>query len=329
MTNQSEIGIIKRLIQSATNILVITHKRADGDAVGSLVGLGLALKMVGKEVQMVIVDGVPSVYNFLSGVDLVKNKVKSSYDLSIFVDCSDLSRAGDLLPPGETPDINIDHHPTNQYFARINLVKTGAVATSEIIAEYREGMGLPINADIANALLTGLVTDSLGFRVASMNPSVLQIAADLMDAGADLPAIYHQSLTQKTFEATKLWGIGLANLQRENGLVWTSISWSERQSVGYPGKDDADLVNFLPNITGTKIALLILEQPGGRVKISWRSSEGYDVSALALEFGGGGHKPAAGAEITGDYERVIKDVVIATLAMMNLQMETLIPENSP
>jgi phosphoesterase RecJ-like protein len=211
-----------------------------------------------------------------------------------------------------TPDINIDHHFTNTEFATHNLVDLNATATAEILATRLTQFGLPITPDVASALLTGILTDTIGFRVGSVRSQTLRLAAELMDAGANLPALYRQALLQKTTAAVRYWGHGLRELQVDGQLIWTSLTLADREQVGYPGPDDADLINILSGIKDTSVAIIFVEQPGGRVKVSWRSQDSQDVSQVAMQFGGGGHRAAAGAEIEGTLIEVQNKVLEAT-----------------
>lgn len=310
-TNQ--LDKVQHALQTAQNIVVIAHLRPDGDAVGSVLGLGIALQDAGHQVQMVLKDKVPSSLKFLVGVKQIVQSIASPYDFLIVVDSSDIERIGINLGKGTVPDLNIDHHATNLHFARINWVDEHAISTTAMLAEILPSLDLPITPVIASALLTGLITDSLGFRTPNMNAAALRTASKLVDAGANLPELYFEALTSRPYESARLWGIGLSNLHRKNDLIWTSISLAERRSVGYNGLDDADLVNFLPTISGVNIVVILLEQPDGYVKISWRSKIGYDISKLALQFGGGGHKNAAGAMLEGSLGEVQDQILRATL----------------
>lgn len=308
---------IDRKLHSVQRILVVSHIRPDGDAVGSLLGLGLSLQAAGRDVQMVLSDGVPSSFRYLDGSELVRNKPEGSFDFTCVLDCSDLKRTGEALNGYSPPDLNVDHHITNLNFARINLVDTAAVATAEILAELLPALRLPVTRPVAVALLTGLVTDTLGFRTSNMTPKALRIAADLMEKGADLPEIYRQGLVERSFKAMQYWGAGLENLERDGRMVWATLTLANRRAVGYPGRDDADLINVLSSIQDADIAIIFVEQPHGRVKVSWRSRPGYDVSQVALNFGGGGHPSASGAEIDGDLQEVRSSVLQATRALLN------------
>jgi phosphoesterase RecJ-like protein len=310
--NKSIRHDIGQAIRHAQRILVTSHIRPDGDSIGSLLGLGLALRSIGKEVSMVSADGVPAAFRHLAGSDQIVQRAARSHDLTVVVDCSDLDRTGEALQHYPKPDINIDHHITNLNFARLNLVDVKAVATAEILRDNLPGWGMVINAEVARALLTGLITDSLGFRTSNMTSKALRTAADLVDVGVNLPELYQQALISRSFEALKYWGTGLSNLERENGLVWASLTLQDRKEVNYPGRDDADLINMLSSVSDAQVAMIFVEQTGGRVKVSWRSQPGVNVSQLALQFGGGGHPSASGADIPGELEEVRQKVLEVT-----------------
>ncbi len=305
-------NLIAQRIRQANHILIVTHIRPDGDAIGSLIGLGMALINNGKNVQMYIDDPVPYNFHHLKGSSLISNKINGTYDLAIAVDCSDVSRIGVLGKNGFHWDINIDHHITNEGYAEINLIEPDAVATSEIIATHLKEWGLMFNKEVAEALLTGIITDTIGFRTSNMKPSVLRLAADLMEYGADLVSLYAHGLYYRSFEAMRFWGAGLSRLARKGPIVWTVLTMEDRKAVGYSGKDDADLINVLSSINDAKVSIIFVEQPNGNVKVSWRAISGIDVSTIAMQYGGGGHPAASGAEISGDLNTIIENILEKT-----------------
>jgi len=162
-----------------------------------------------------------------------------------------------------------------------------------------------------------LITDSLGFRVAGMSPGALRIAADLFEIGANLPTLYAKALLTRSFRAACYWGKGLSSIQLEDRLLWTRLTLDDRAAAGYPGSDDADLVNILQTIEDADVFVVFIEQTKSRVKVSWRARPGFDVSKIAYQFGGGGHKPAAGAEISGSLDEVIDNVLVSTRTLFN------------
>jgi phosphoesterase RecJ-like protein len=315
--DSAQIDKVRRELDAAQRVLVVSHTRPDGDAVGSLLGLGLALLNAGKDVQMLLSDGIPSNFQFLDGCERVKKYQEGDFDYICVVDCSDLDRAQNALKDDVRPDLNIDHHQTNLHFARINLVDTNAVSTTEIIADLLPLWDIPLTKNIASALLTGLVTDTIGFRTSNVSPKAMRLAASLMEHGVNLSDIYRRSLVNRSYEAIRLWGVGLGKLERNGRMVWTSLTLADRESVNYPGRDDADLVNILTSIEDIDVALIFSEQPHRKVKVSWRSRPGFDVSKIAMSFGGGGHPVASGAEIKGSLQNVQDEVLKKTRLMIN------------
>lgn len=309
--NEYQNQIIRELLKKSSKILITNHIRPDGDCIGSALGFGLALINAGKQVEIVNRDGIPGSFKHLPGSDLVVKKVSSSYDLSIVLDCSDLERIGGVLGE-EIPDINIDHHITNLFFAKHNFVEPESAATAELLAKSIPEWGLTIDEPIATCLLTGILSDTIGFRTSSVTPDTMVIASSLMSKGALLDDLYFRTLTQRSFEAVSLWGRGLSRLHLEGRLLWAELLLEDRKKVHYPGNDDADLINVLSGVQECDISLIFVEQKGGKVKVSWRAQPGWNVSKIALQFGGGGHPAAAGAEINGDIEEVKKMVLEAT-----------------
>lgn len=311
---------LKKVLQVSKRILIVSHIRPDGDAIGSLLGLGIAFQQAGYSVQMVLRDGVPSKFRFLAGIKQVTREVKTEYDLAFVVDCSDLERTGDVFGDRQ-PDVNIDHHVTNTEYAKINIVDEKAVSTTELILRILESFDFKITKDVASALLMGLITDTIGFQTSNMTPQALRTAAVLMEYGADLPYLYRESLVKRSYAAVKFWGFGLSKLQRDKSLIWTTLTMKDRTRADYSGRDDADLINVLSSINGAEIAIIFVEQPNGSTKVSWRAKPGFDVSEIALNFGGGGHPAAAGAEIKGNVETVTKKVLESTKVILNRKLE--------
>jgi phosphoesterase RecJ-like protein len=283
--------------------------------------MGMALVNAGKDVQMVIKDGMPDNFRFLDGGELVFTEPHGKIDYIIVVDSAEVERTDTDLNGYNEPDLNIDHHKTNTYFAKVNLVESNAVATAEILTRYLPDFGFRISKPIADALLTGIVTDTIGFRTTNVSPQVFRMVADLMELGGELTNIYYKTIVEQSLASARYWGAGLSKIKMENGLVWTTLSLKERQAAGYLASDDADLVKILSAIEGAKVAVILTEQSRGYVKISWRlcgsSETELDVSDIAQKFGGGGHKAAAGADVEGKLDEVLVKVLADTQLSMN------------
>jgi len=321
------IATIRKQLKQAKKVLVISHQRPDGDAIGSLLAMGLPLLAVGKDVQMVLKDGIPENFRLLTGSELVKMKPVGKFDYIIVVDSSEVERTDTDFNDYDIPDLNIDHHKTNTYFARLNLVEKEAVATAEILTRYLRDLGFRITKPIANALLSGIVTDTIGFRTTNVHPQVLRMVADLMELGGNLADIYYKTIVEQSLSSARYWGAGLSKIQMEDGLVWTTLSLSERHKAGYKARDDADLVKILSAIEGARVAVILTEQDAGYVKISWRLcgslASDLDVSEIAQKYGGGGHKAAAGADVKGILNEVLENVLADTKIAMNLVKDTI------
>jgi phosphoesterase RecJ-like protein len=306
-------------LDTAKKIVIASHVRPDGDAIGALLGLGLALRDAGKSVQMILADGVPSSFKYLEGSELIRKEPTEDHDTFITVDCADFKRTGKIFENFGQPDINIDHHKTNEKFGKLNLIEAEEVATSAILTTHLPDWGLTITKPIAAALLAGIITDTLGFRTSNTTPNALRQAATLMETGVDMPEIYMRALVRKTYPAARYWGAGLSSMQSRNGLVWGTLTLADRKAAGYGGNDDADLINMISAIDGNKVGMIFVEQSDNHVKISWRALEpGVDVSQVAKHFKGGGHAAAAGADIEGSLSEVQQEVLKITREMLNL-----------
>jgi len=308
-----DLGAVRRRLADFDDGLVVTHERPDGDAIGSLLGLTLSLRKQGKRAVAVIPGGLPERFASLPGGEWVRSGWPADPTPVIAVDCADQERIAPPWPPAwPPPDVNIDHHATNTRFGQVNLIDPRATATAEVLYDLASELGLPLDADVATNLLAGIVTDTIGFRTDNVTPAALRKAAALVEAGGRLQEVYERLLTQRPLASARYWGAGLSHLQRQGDVLWSHLTLDDRVAAGYEGDDDADLVNFLSTVDGASVTVLFVEQPGSKVKVSWRARGGVDVSRLAQTFGGGGHEPAAGATLDGRLEDVERLVLTAT-----------------
>ena len=312
MFDPKSVAAAGERLQAARTVSIVSHERPDGDAVGSVLGLAQALEAAGKTVTVGLADGVPVSFRHLAGAARVVPQGNPQADCCVLVDCGDPSRPAAAWQPDWRVDINIDHHKTNTRFAAVNIVAPEAVATAAMLAELIPQWGLEITPQAAEALLTGILTDTIGFRTSNVSPHTLRLAANLMERGANLSELYFKALVARSFEALRYWGQGLSRLQRDGGLVWTSLTLEDRKISGYTGNDDADLVGYLATVRDAVIGVIFVEQSHGKVKVSWRARPGWDVSGLAVRFGGGGHAPAAGTTVEGTLAEVQAAVLAAT-----------------
>jgi phosphoesterase RecJ-like protein len=312
--------LIKEKLANAQHIGITAHIRPDGDAIGAVLGLGLSLITAGKKVEMVLRDGVSQSFRHLEGNELVTRQFKEECDLYIVLDCSDLKRTGGVVE-NKKIGLAIDHHITNENFAEVNLILPDAVATCEILTDRLPCWELPVTTAVARALLTGIISDSIGYRTSNTTSKSLRLSADLMDLGANISDLYNKALIYRSYAATNYWGYALARLQHEDNLIWTSLTLQDRAISGYTGNDDADLTNVLSSIDPLDVAVLFVEQKADLTKVSWRARPGLDISSLAASFGGGGHPAAAGAEINGTLAEVQAKVLDATKKYLDQMKE--------
>jgi phosphoesterase RecJ-like protein len=293
-------------VDAAAEILIVAHVSPDGDAIGSLVGLGNALSQRGKRPDLVVDGGVPDHLRFLPGTDaVIGTPPVKKWDVMISVDSSDEVRTGQAGAFGRANSrlvINIDHHATNIGFGQIHLVDPTAVSTTEVIARWLIAIGQTLTPEIAQPLLTGLVTDTNGFRTTGVRPETLDLARLLMASGASLQTIMARTLNSKPYKALALWRSAMQHVELEDGIIASQVSLAELNAAGYDEPTDADFVSLLIQIEEAVIAAVFKETPDGAVRLSLRSKPGYDVGAVALALGGGGHYQAAGATVIGTLE---------------------------
>lgn len=300
---------ILQKIDAASSITLVAHIRPDGDAIGSVVGFGLALRAYGKPVSMAFEETLPQRFRYL---DIQNDPAENEGEkLTIALDCADQPRMAKSFAD-KSIDINIDHHATNTQFAAVNYVNDKAAATAEIIVDLLQEWNIPIPTSAADALMMGIITDTIGFRTPNTTAHTLYVAAHLMEKGGNLTDTYQQALTDVSWEAGLLWGYALCKLQKEGNIIYTVITCEDREKAGYTGRDDADLTNFLSSIQDAEISILFNQQDEKACKVSWRSRSEVNVATIAAQFGGGGHPAAAGAEIELSMQETQRAVLEAT-----------------
>jgi phosphoesterase RecJ-like protein len=290
-------------IHAAQRPLLVTHVDPDGDAIGSLLGLGWALRRLGKTPVLCASDGVPPRYAFLPGADEVVTKPDMAADLIISLDCADMGRLGltidDLAVFANKPSLNLDHHVTNTAFAHVNLIDPSAASTAEVVLEVVDALGVPLDPQIATCLLCGVVTDTLGFRTSNVSPRVLERAARLMNAGGPLAQIIEQALNNRPYSGLCMWAAGLGTMQCQDGLIWAHLSRAARKRCGPVAGAETGLVNFLLSAQEAQVAVLFTEREDGAVDVSMRAKPEHDISRVATALNGGGHPQAAGCSLPG------------------------------
>ncbi len=306
------------LLAQARSVLIVTHVGPDGDAIGSLCGLGLALRSVGKSVMMAVDEGVPAGLAFLPGASEVLAALDTppAVDLVIAVDCGDEPRMGQVgqvaLKTG-APVINLDHHRTNTLFGQANLVDAATAAAAEGVLDWLDRLEIALDLPVAICLLTGIVTDTLCFRTDNVTPGLLGKAQRLMLLGAPLSEIVQRTVNRKSLWGLRLWAEVLPTVQLEDHVIWAVIAREVFERVGSDGFDDAGLVGTLIQTEGAYISAVFKEKPDGAVEVGFRAVPGFDTSEVAVSLGGGGHRLASGATVRGEPLASLVPRVIAML----------------
>ena len=303
MSHKADFVVASAALRSARHILIVTHVEPDGDAIGSMLGLGNALRAEGCSVRCAVDGGVPEFLGFLPGASDVRASVEQSRaDLLIEVDANDEKRTGlvGAQARANCPTIiNLDHHISNTGFGDIQLVLPGAVAACEVVCHWLEHLSLPLRAQVAQPLLTGLVTDTLGFRTSNVTQHTLQLAVRLMEAGVSLPDIMAHTLENRPIRVLQLWRHALQTLTLQDGVVAAVVATEDCVRAGVEVGSDDGLSGLLNTVPEARIAIVFRELDSGQVAISMRSKPGFDVARVAMALGGGGHRQAAGATLAG------------------------------
>lgn len=303
MTNNLNWQAATEAIDSAGRLLLVTHLNPDGDAIGSLLGLANALRARGCTLDAAVDGGVPAYLQFLPGSETVLSTLtQGEWDVMVSLDSSDEARTGVAGVYGRAHSrlvVNIDHHPTNTGFGDLHLVMPEAVSTTEIIFDWLQHMGQPLTPDVARPLLTGLVTDTRGFRTSNVHAGTLGQAQRLMEAGASLTEVTQRVLDSRSYEEIELWKYALPSVTMEGVVIAGTITQNDLRRARIDEVTDGDMVSLLNSVKQAMIAVVFQETPAGEVELSLRSKPGFDVSQVAFSLGGGGHRQASGATIPG------------------------------
>ena len=310
--NDSLSDIVTALKKAGT-VLISVHKNPDGDALGSQIGLMVALEKLGKKVTAHNLDPVPEIYRFLPQANRVKTgrPVLGAYDALVVLD-SDPPRTGlfDDGYPAKTL-INVDHHMTNTRIWPLTWLDPGASATGEMIYTMVTRLGVPLDREIALCLYTAIFTDTGSYRYSNTTAKCMRISADLLDAGADPWLVTENVYESFAYKRIKFLGQVLADMARsEDGrIAWVVITDELYRASGTSAEDTENFINFVRSVKGVEVAVLFRQTAPAQYKVSFRSKGRADVAVVATMFGGGGHKNAAGCVVEGIAAEVIGTVI--------------------
>lgn len=300
-------------VATARHIVLIAHQNPDADSMGSASAVYSYLLRLQKKITLFCVDeAIDPRLAFLPWVETLKSSVPKDVDLAIAFDCGSASRLGievacDL--------INIDHHASNDGYGVMQIVDAEAISTTQVVYELFRSEGVRINAKMATALYAGLIDDSMGFTAPKTDRRAFEMAAELAGCDADIAACTHHLVQRVSLGATRLKGRMLQELEllREGSVAYLYVSRELLEATGAHAVDCEVPLHealYLPTVT---IAILLRENRDGSLKGSLRSAEGADVSQIAKHFGGGGHRHAAGFEVSGQRPETVLQTILKHL----------------
>lgn len=320
--SMTSLNDILNIIRRGENFLVLPHILPDGDTIGSSLGLYWFLKKLGKNPYILLDGHIPNNLLFLPGASniMLTWDEDIKVDTVIFIDASDLDRLGPnaLFVEKVENSINIDHHITNTYYASCNYVSEDAAATGEIIYHLIKSSEVDIDEHIATCLYTAVTTDTGSFKYDNTKPHTHRIAAELLEYGVDVNQVTTEIYQNKPVCQVKLLSAALNTLTMESsGKLAVILVTKEMLSKSQASVLDADgIIEFGRDIQGVEVAVLLKEVEEKEIKVGFRSKYDIDVSKIAKDFGGGGHKKASGCTIYDSIMNAKQAVIQAVTAYL-------------
>jgi phosphoesterase RecJ-like protein len=320
---------LANLLAAHDRILVTTHVRPDGDALGSEVGLAGLLRQKGKDVRVVNVSLTPPRYDFLDrdrslfehyGTQVQPGDLADRQAV-VILDLSSWGQLGDMaefVREFAGPRLVIDHHVSEDDLGATFIKDTSAEATGTLVAHAVAALGATFTPEMATGLLTAVAMDTGWFRHPTTRPSTLRLAADLVDAGASVHDIYRQLFERNTLGRLKMMGEALAGLRTDldGRIAYSSVTRADFERTGAIPPETEDLIDFTVSLRGVEVGLLFIEQIRGGIKLSLRSRGSFDCARVAARFGGGGHRAAAGANLPDPLSETLPRILAAVRESM-------------
>ncbi len=311
--------VIRLLLDTPGSVQLLCHRAPDGDTLGAGLGLYLWLRQQGRDVHVYCIDAVPAAYRYLPGAEALEHTLLPAPALTVAVDTADpvlLGPEGQALVGRAPLVMNIDHHKTNLQYGHHNYVVSEAAATAEIVTDLLLDNGQTITQEMANCLYTGIVTDTGQFSFDYTRPGTLRAAAALMERGAAFEQICSHIFRRRTLSKTRLIGRALSTMRlfADNRIAVMSVSQADLKELGATVDECENVVNYLNEIDGVQVGILLREMTVGGYKCSLRGAGDANVADLARQFGGGGHVKAAGCTVPGTLAEAERQLVEAAMA---------------
>jgi phosphoesterase RecJ-like protein len=317
MTNEASIAALLDLIHGCETFVITSHARPDGDAIGSSLGLYHLLKTMGKQATVVFTDPIPAIYHSLPGAECITCALPTpTVDAAIFLECGSLDRSSLNLAAfvAATPPltIHIDHHRSGKRFADFNWIDPDAAAVGALVYDLAIASGISIHAAMADCLYTAVLTDTGSFTFASTTASTFALAQHLLESGADANKIAQAVYFSNPPGKVRLLGLILNKMKLVENIAWSYLTLQELVDADAVVEDCEGVVNQLIGIAGIDAAVFLRElEPDAQFRLSLRSKGALDVSRVAEQFGGGGHRNASGCTIDGTLSTAVTSVLEA------------------
>lgn len=318
MSSQAKISELLGILRDRQHFVVTSHARPDGDAIGSALAMTHLLEAMGKRVDVVFSDPIPAVYHVLEGVDRILHTLPSvTPDAIVLLECDCFDRTGfaraEWERMGKSFTINIDHHLSGRECGDFNWIVPDACAVGSLIYDVAVESGITISRGMATCLYTAVLTDTGAFTYSCTDASTFALAEHLVELGVDASAVARAIYYSNPVSKVHLLGSALRNLHVEGPLAWAWITLDDMSEAGAIVEDSEGIINYLIGIAGVEAAVFLRELPGQNgVRLSLRGKDVIDVSRVAEEFGGGGHRNASGCTISGDMEHA-RDLIVSHL----------------
>jgi phosphoesterase RecJ-like protein len=313
---------ILKVIREGERFLVCSHSRPDGDAVGSVLAMGMFLEQIGKRADLFTADRVPTVYRKLPGAGGMRTamRVHGPYDAAILLECDSFERTR-LRGLERFTIVNIDHHASGRAWGQVNWIDREAASVGELVHRLVKAAGATVTPEIATCLYTTLLTDTGGFIYGGVRTSTFALAEELVLAGANPIRVAQEIYFNTPMSKLLLLGTALSNLHREGRLAWLWVTHHDMVRTCAAEEDCEGIVNYALSIAGVEAAVFLRELPERRIRMSLRSKGKVNVAAIAEGLGGGGHENAAGCTVDGPLagalETILSDLrpIVARLAV--------------
>jgi bifunctional oligoribonuclease and PAP phosphatase NrnA len=317
MTPSSPPGVqaIVNAIRSKHRFVLSSHARPDGDSIGSQLAMAYALRALGKTVTIVNKDAAPDPIMAFPGVDaiVIADRVSGDFDAAMIMECGDLNRTG-VAGLDRFFLINIDHHPGNTEYGQINWFDPSAAACGEMVFDLIRALGVPLSLEIATHVYLAILTDTGSFHYSGISPRTFAICKETLEAGVDAVQVARNVYDSNNMGRLKLFGAVLSAMQidRTGRIAIVYVDHAMAQAAGGSYEDTEGLVNLPLTVKEIEAVVFFKQEKDNEYRVSLRSKGAIDIGAVAKEFGGGGHKNAAGCTVRGaiaDLQRLIVEKI--------------------